>query len=175
MTKTRRMLFMSLALFALLVVPAGAEVFSVRMTNDTVFTTRYQPQQDGRDESKLIMLTEFGNFISLPKASVAEITSETESRGFGTVLDTSTIMIGWAPNDKPGAEEVATDPTSRLLNYLENRDSAPEQDFSVQQFVTTEGAGQGGLPASGVTSSGSSSFPVGGAGPVAAEPSTIDQ
>ncbi len=105
-----------------------------------------------------------------------EVTSETESRGFGTVLDNHTVVIGWAPNDRPEPTEQATDPTSQLLNYLRGRDAAMQQDFSVQQFVNPDEAGLGGIPALGVSSSGSSSFPVAFGGTAAVvEPSTVDE
>lgn len=175
MVKTRRSLFTCLVLALIVSLPAGAEVFTIRMNNDTEFVTRYQPRQDPRDENKVVMLTEFGNWIALSKEAILDITSETETRGFGTVLDTRTIVIGWAPNDKPQPGAEATDPTTQLLNYLKARDSIPEQDFSVQQFVNTDDAGLGGIPAAGITSSGSSSFPVAFGGTVAAEPQTIDQ
>ena len=170
-----RALILALALVALAAAPAAAEVFKIKLTNQTEFVTRYQPLQDPRNEDKVNLLTEFGNWISLPKSAVTEIEAEVEARGFGTVLDTATILIGWAPNDKPVPTDEPVDPTTRLLNYLQGRDAADQQDFSVDQFVTTESAGAGGLPASGVTSSGSSSFPVGSGGVDAAEPAVIDQ
>lgn len=175
MMNSRRSLLLCLLLALVIVVPAGAEVFTIKMKNDSEFITRYQPQQDPRDEGKVVMLTEYGNWIALSKTAIADITSETESRGFGTVLDTRTIVIGWAPNDKAAPGEEATDPTTQLLNYLRGRDAAQEQDFSVQQFVNPDEAGLGGIPASGITSSGSSSFPVAFGGTVAAEPTVVDQ
>ncbi len=175
MVKTRRTLVVGLVLAVAVALPAGAEVFTVKMKNSTEFVTRYQPRQDARDENKIMLLTEYGNWVALSKDTIADITSETESRGFGTVLDTNTIVIGWAPNDKADPNAPPPDPTTQLLNYLKGRDSQPEQDFTVQQFVTTEGAGLGGIPAAGVSSSGSSSFPVGAGGTAAFEPSVIDQ
>ena len=175
MVKTRRSLLFCLALAVVVALPAGAETFTVKMKNDTEFVTRYQPRQDPRDESKVVMLTEYGNWIALSKDAIVDIVSETEARGFGTVLDTRTILIGWAPNDKPEPGSEAVDPTTQLLNYMRSRDAAQQQDFTVQQFVNPDEAGLGGIPAAGVTSSGSSSFPVAVGGTVAAEPSVIDQ
>jgi hypothetical protein len=175
MRNTHRSLLVVSLLALAFAVPAGAEVFTVTLNNDAEFKTRYQPQQDPNSDDKVMILTEFGNWISLHKSIISEIVSETESRGFGTVLDTNTIVIGWAPNDAPSPSEEAVDPTTRLMNYLTSRDSQ-RQDFSVQQFVTTESAGQGGLPAAGAAVSGNTSFPVfGGGGTIANEPQTIDQ
>jgi hypothetical protein len=175
MMKTSRLTLLCLGIAAAASLPASAEVFTVKMTNQTSFITRYQPQQDPRDEGKISLLTEFGNWVSIHKAQIDEITSETESRGFGTVLDTHTIVIGWAPNDKPEEAAPSNDPTSKLLDYMRSRDSASEQDFSVQQFVSSDDAGVGGLPARDVSSSGSSSFPVAVGGTIANEPAVIDQ
>ncbi len=175
MVKTRRSFLVCLVLAAAVSLPTSAEVFTITMKNDTEFLTRYQPRQDPRNENQVVFLTEVGNWIALSKDTIAEITSDTEARGFGTVLDTSTILIGWAPNDKLDPAAEATDPTTQLLNYLRERDSRPEQDFSVQQFVNPDEAGLGGIPAAGITSSGSSSFPVAFGTPGAVEPPTPDQ
>ena len=175
MMKKSRLTLLCLGVAAAVALPAGAEVFTVTMTNQTTFITRYQPQQNPREEDKVSLLTEFGNWVTLYKEQIADITSETESRGFGTVLDTSTIVIGWAPNDKPEATAPSNDPTSQLLDYLRGRDQASEQDFSVQQFVSSDDAGLGGLPARGAASSGNTSFPVAVGGTIANEPAVIDQ
>lgn len=164
------------ALALVVALPAAAEIYTVSLTNGAVIESRYPPRQHPRDEGKLSMLTEVGNWISLPKEMVADVTSETESKGFGLVIDTQTILIGWAPNDAPtGPVEAEMDPTTRLLNYLRARDSAPQQDFSVQQFVNAEDAGLGGLPAAGAAYSGNTDFPVSVGGRASVEPSVIDQ
>jgi len=175
MRKTYLSLLVVPLLAVALALPAAAEVFTVTLNNDAEFKTRYQPRQDPRDENKVIILTEFGNWVALQKPMISEIISDTEARGFGTVLDTNTIVIGWAPNDAPMPSDEPVDPTTRLMNYLNSRDSQ-RQDFSVQQFVTTENAGSGGLPAAGAAVSGNTAFPVyGGGGTIANEPQTIDQ
>lgn len=171
-----RSLTVLVALTLVVTLPAAAETFTVKLTNGAEVESRYQPRQHPRDEGKLLMLTEVGNWISLSKEMVADITSETESKGYGLVIDTQTILIGWAPNDAPTGEvEADMDPTTRLLNYLRARDDAPQQDFSVPQFVTSEEAGTGGLPAGGAAFSGNTEFPVAVGGTQSAEPSTIDQ
>ena len=175
MLKTHRALVICLVLALASALPAAAEVFTVTMSNDTEFVTRYQPRQDPRDESQVMLLTQFGNWIALSKDEIVDIASETQARGFGTMLDTRTVLIGWAPNDRPVEGAEAADPTTQLLNFLRDQSSQSEQDFSVNQFVTTENAGMGGLPAAGVSSSGSSSFPVGFGGTTAVEPQTSDQ
>lgn len=127
--------------------PAAAEVFFVKLKNGNTFETRYRPQLAGWDENKVVFLTEVGNRISLMKDDIVEITSDTEVKGFGTVIDTTTIVIGWAPNDSPSGEE-PVDPNTQWMQYLD-RMQQDRPNFNVEQFVEPEeaGASGGGLPA----------------------------
>jgi hypothetical protein len=142
----------------LLAAPAGAELFTVTLTTGSTFETRYQPVQSAVDEGKLQLLTDTGNWISLDKEIVVSITSETESKGFGTVIDTQTIALGWDPTSLVLQEEAeaaeSQDPTTRLLNYLmeqEQARSASETPFSNQPFVEPSEAGGIPLWMTGVT------------------------
>jgi hypothetical protein len=127
---------------------ASAETFTVTLDSGMSFLSRYQPKLTP-DESKVMILTDMGNWIALPKARVTGVTSSTESRGFGRVIDTTTISLGLAPNEvDPEEAGTASDPAAALLKYLADRDSAPQRDYSVEQFVDTEGAGTGGFPSS---------------------------
>ncbi len=148
-------LFTGVAILAIALVlvtgPAAAAVFKVTLTNGSTIETRYRPAQSADDESKIKLITENGNWISLPKDLVESVTSDFEAKGYGTVLSTTTVILGWSPNDAPaaGAEGADTDPTERLLNYFQQRDSANTQQappYSVQQFV--EPNSQGGIPIS---------------------------
>lgn len=144
---------------------ATAGTYTITLDNGLSFTTRYQPKVSQPDESKVMLLTDQGNWIALPKELVSEVTSSIESRGFGRVIDTTTIALGFAPNevDPQEAAGSAADPTSALLQYLTQRDSGQQRDYSVEQFVDTEGAGAGGFPStygSGFSNSGRpQSFP----------------
>lgn len=147
------------ALVVLLPMVAAAETFTVTLDNGNSILTRYQPVLSMPDEATVHLLTDMGNWISLPRDSVVSVTTETESRGFGRVIDTTTISLGFAPNETElTAGETPSDPMTELLRYLSRRDSAPVRDYSVQQFVDTESAGLGGFPSSygsGYSSSGS--------------------
>lgn len=165
----------------LLPIAATAAAFTVTLDNGNTMISRYQPKLSMPDETKVMFLTDTGNWISLPRERVVGVTSETELRGFGRVINTTTIALGFAPNEGNPADEAgaATDPTTQLLRYLTQRDSAAQQqDYSVDQFVDTENAGQGGFPSSygGNAFSGGSVFGGGGAagfvapGPVLAPP-----
>ena len=79
------------SLFGLLAAgPIAAAVFTVTLTSGNTFVTRYQPHQSDSQEDKILLMTEFGNWIFLPKEAVASVTADTESKGFGTVLDSQT-------------------------------------------------------------------------------------
>lgn len=125
MLRTSRYLI-ALSLLALLAAPAGAELFTITLQNGSTFTSRYQPVQSSTDEGKLQFLTDYGNWITLKKDTVSSIQSRTESKGFGIVLDTQTIALGWDPTSIQEAEdaEAPEDPTAQLLRYLVEQDQA---------------------------------------------------
>jgi hypothetical protein len=95
---------LSLLLFALLlaVVPAAgsAAVYTVTLSNGTTFDTRYQPEYASWDPEKVILLTEFGNQIAFAASEIQSVTVDTETKGFGYQIDTTTMALGWAPNDE---------------------------------------------------------------------------
>jgi len=137
---------------------AAAETFTVALDNGNTILTRYQPKVSLPDEEKVMLLTESGNWISIPRHRVTGITSNTESRGFGKVINTTTISLGLSPNEGAPDAEVPVDPTTALLNYLAAERAGTQRDYSVEQFVETEGAGVGGFPSNfgaGVANSGS--------------------
>ena len=82
-------------LFAL--TPAMAEVFRVQLKNGNEFATRYQPKVAEWDENKVVLLTDVANRITLHIDDIADITHDSQMQGFGTVIDTTTIVLGWAP------------------------------------------------------------------------------
>jgi len=146
MRQTMRLTWI-LALLAMLPMAAAAETFTLTLDNGTTLLTRYQPKLSMPDESKVMLLTETGNWIAIARESVVGLTNSTESRGFGRVIDTTTIALGPSPNELELVEgDSPSDPATRLLEYMTERDSAPERDYSVNQFVNTEAAGQGGFP-----------------------------
>jgi len=128
-----------LMLFA--ITPAMAEVFRVQLKNGNHFTSRYQPKLAEWDESKVVLLTDVGNRITLLKDDIASVTHDSQVQGFGTVIDTTTIVLGWAPNDAP----TETDPSAeaQFQQYLDSL-MGNRRENTVQQFVNTEDAGQGG-------------------------------
>lgn len=185
MRKTLRFLFVSALLVALPAV-AVAEVFTITLANGNSFTSRYRPKTAGWDADKALLLTDQGNWISLAKTDIASVVVETEVRGFGKVIDTTTISLGVTPNDAAQAESAlgaGGDPMDRLLSYLQGQ-QGDRPNYSVNQFVDPSEAGatpSGGLPAyfgGGGQSVGGTAFPgsggFGGGVPVGV-PGEIDE
>ena len=170
-----RCLFVASAALLLVAFPALSETYTVELSNGTSFESRYRPIQAAWDESKVMLLTDVGNWIAVERADIVAVEVGTESKGFGKVIDIHTIALGWAPNDAPtGDADAALDPTTRLLNFLQDQ-SANRPDYNVQQFVDPSDAGRnhGGLPVGGYTGLGDTAFPTRG-GSDFSEPQTID-
>jgi hypothetical protein len=103
-----RLFTITTLLLALVAGPAMATIFTITLKNGTVFESRYRPAEADWDTTQLTFLTDWGNWMSIPKDDVDSILSEIEGRGFGTQIDTTTIAFGW----DPGLTEEETD---RLL------------------------------------------------------------
>jgi hypothetical protein len=147
----------------LLAVPglAAAETYTVTLDNGHEILTRYQPKVSQPDETKVMLLTENGNWIAIARSRVVSVTSNTETSGFGRMINNTTIALGLSPNDVVDDSLVPTDPTTALLNMMAAQNSQPQRDYSVQQFVNTEDAGKGGFPANFGTGVSNSRTPAG--------------
>ncbi|MGE0638771.1 MAG: hypothetical protein AB7G12_10640 [Thermoanaerobaculia bacterium] len=142
----RSILSLALSASAMLILASAgsAAIYTVTLQNGATFDTRYQPQHASWDESKIVILSEFGNVISFSKDEVVSVKVDTETRGFGHQLDDTTIAMGWAPND-------AIDPNSdegRAAIAAEQAAAAQQanapQVYNQNQFV--EPASLTGLP-----------------------------
>lgn len=91
------------AVATLVTAPLGAAIFVIHLENGTTFESRYEPVDAEWDSSKLAFTDEWGNDIALKKSDIARVESDVEAAGFGTVIDNTTIALGWAPNDAPEA------------------------------------------------------------------------
>jgi hypothetical protein len=130
----------SLLALLLLAVPAGAEVYYVTLTNGSVIETATQPQEASWDASMVLLMTDVGNWIGLPKAEVEGVRSELDNEGYGLRINADTILLGWAPNDNPipGEEGKAGDEADgRVADALERAVAIREEEsrYSVDQFV----------------------------------------
>ncbi|HEX2644146.1 MAG TPA: hypothetical protein VHU81_14220 [Thermoanaerobaculia bacterium] len=140
-------LLLAIALTALFALPAKAELFYVTLQNGTVMESRYQPQEASWDRDLVLLMSDVGNWIGIPKDQVEEVRSESQNRGYGMAIDTATILLGFAPNDAadPNADPVqgatqTQDPNSaagRTASALEaiNQQRQRDDSYSVQQFV----------------------------------------
>ena len=142
MRQLRSTLLVLLAV-GLLTAPAVAETFTLTLTNGNTFESRYRPQEASWDANQVMMMTDQGHWIALPKDDIVEVVAETEALGFGKVIDTTTIDLGIAPNDMPLPDEQEAPSNLDVLQQLLQR---PERSYDVPQFVSPGEAGQGGLP-----------------------------
>lgn len=147
----RRTKLATLALALLLAAaPAVAEtLFHVELANGEEFKTFYSPQEASWDSDTILFLNDVGNWMAVPRDQVVEVRSDTEVKGFGKVIDSTTIEIGYLLNDEPTPEELeeqggsAATAQDALLPFLR---SEPQPDYTVQQFVNPEDAS--GIPLS---------------------------
>ncbi len=124
---------------ALVAGAVAAETFTVTLDDGASLLTRYRPKLPASGD-RVYLLTDVGNWIAFDRASVVSVTSDLESKGYGLVIDTTTIALGTAPNDRQVVEEQAEiSGDMALLSYLRARDAAA-QSFTVPQFVEPEQA-----------------------------------
>jgi hypothetical protein len=144
--RRRLVVFAALAAAAVVLLaplPAAAEVYHVKLVSGDEFETRYQPVETSWDSNQLLLITEVGNWIALSKEDVEGVTTETETKGYGRVINTTTIMLGSSSGDAEDEtkEKTEVSPMDALREML-NR---PQPNYSVEQFVEPSEAG-GGLP-----------------------------
>ena len=156
----QQIVFTALLLTLIAASSASAQVYTVVLEGGSSFDTRYEPIDAEWDDSVSMILTDQGNWIAIAKEDILDVISEVESSGFGYRLDTSTIVVGWTYNDEtqldengnpadPSLNQGAFDP--RAAGYVPvegNIGGAPEarDSYSIDQFVDTGNAGQGGIP-----------------------------
>lgn len=128
---------------ALLALPAGAEIYTITLTNGTVVETAQQPQEATWDSSLVLFLTDVGNWIGVSKTEIESVRTETQRKGYGIRISDSTVAIGWAPNDLPTEEEAQArgGGAERVGQALDRIVGMREQEsqYSIDQFVEPEG------------------------------------
>lgn len=136
---------LALALAALCAVPAVAEVYHVELANGEQFDSRYPPEEASWDSDLLLFHTETGNWAGVRREEVVQVTIETELRGAGQRIDSTTIYMGRTANSAPppGAEGEA-DPSVALLQAIYEQGQS-QQSYSIDQFVEPGETG-GGIP-----------------------------
>jgi len=143
----RTLALLSLSALAAIAWPAHAEVYTVTLKNGSTFLTRYQPREAAWDRAKVTFMTDLGNAISLPKNEIAAIASESENRGFGRAINSTTVEMGMAPNDAadpnspgPGGQGNTADAVMRALQA----GAGQQPVYNMHQFV--EPNALGGMP-----------------------------
>ncbi len=114
---------------------AQAELYTVTLTNGTTFETRYKPIPAEWDENVVLINTNRGNQIGLLTEEIADVASHAEVTGFGYQLNTTTLFVGWSPND---IDDVGED--GEPLN-LEEMFPEAAPSFTLDQFVDIPVAG----------------------------------
>lgn len=136
--RTPRLIVLTLLLVAA-AATAHAEFYTVTLTNGTTFQTRYRPTPAEWDENVVMISTDRGNWIGLQTDEIADVSSHAESTGFGYQLDSTTLFVGWVPND---VDEGGEDGEGLDLEAM-----FPEAEPSnvLEQFVDVPGAEGGSL------------------------------
>jgi hypothetical protein len=118
--------------------PAAAAVYHLTLTNGSVIDSLYEPQEASWDHDMVLVLTDAGNWMGVEKADLATVSSENAMRGFGVVINATTIALGDAPNDAPVAnpKDAGSSTQQVLQNLLQQQQSKP--NYTIQQGVQTE-------------------------------------
>ncbi len=136
----------------LLTTVVSAGTYTVTLNNGTSFVTRYKPVDAEWDDNVVMLNSDRGNWVAIAKDEIADIVSDVESTGFGYQVNTTTVFVGWSPNDLQGDEEgeggggdgggASGEGESNLP------DPNPAPSYSLDQFVDvpTAGAGVGTQP-----------------------------
>ena len=128
---------------------AEAATYTVTLNNGTSFITRYKPEDADWDDNVLVFTTDRGNWIALPKDDVADVISDVEASGFGYQVDTTTLFVGWSPNDLvgeegEGGEGAAAGAGGAGQTVNENLpDPNPQPSFALEQFIDTSNLAAG--------------------------------
>ncbi len=123
-----------------LAAPVAAETYLVTLQNGTTIESRYQPQEASWDAGTVLFMTETGNWIGMKKSEIASVEQQNNLRGFGFVINPTTVEIGWAPND---AEDPAAagqnDLGARLIQALggSQQPAQSKEPYTIQQGVGT--------------------------------------
>ncbi len=89
----------------LAVAPLSAAIYTVTLKNGSTFESRYQPEDASWDKTMIVFLDEWGNTVALPKDQVDKVESDFEAKGYGKMIDNTTMSLGWAPNDSAAPPE----------------------------------------------------------------------
>ena len=136
----RLIVVLTLFLAAAAVHAAGTGTsFTVTLKNGTTFETRYRPVQAEWDPKVSMINTSQGNWIALMNDDIVDVSSAAERSGFGYQVDTTTIYLGWSPNDLVGEDEEG----KAKLNYEVGDIPESAIDSSINQFLNIDSVSAG--------------------------------
>ena len=143
----RRTAFFFTLGFLLLATMVSAGTYTVTLTNGTSFVTRYEPVDAEWDDNIVMLNSDQGNWIALPKDEIADVISDVEATGFGYQVNTTTVFVGWSPNESEGegeGEGGERDGSSGVEGEGSNLpEPFPQTSFGLEQFVDVPGSGGG--------------------------------
>ncbi len=131
---------LALGMLLVLALPAGADIYHVKLSSGTVIDTRYQPQDASWDKSMVLLLTEVGNWVGVRKDEIESVTAENATRGFGVTIRNNTISPGFAPNDQPNPNgDKGAAALDRLTQAIQGLSQSQQQKpYTIQQGVSSE-------------------------------------
>jgi len=153
----------TLATLLLLALAASAHAayFTVTLKNGTTFDIRYNPVKADWDPRYTMFLTDQGNWIALQNTDIADVVSHAEESGYGYQLNTTTLFLGWSPNDLV-TDEVDEEGNVTTSSQYEAGADDGGTDYSIDQFLNIQSAdpsatGGGGIPIGTVVTEGGGS------------------
>jgi len=117
------------------VAPLSAAVYTVSLNNGTSFETRYEPRNAPWDPNKIVFLDEWGTLISLSKDDVTEVVSDFEAKGFGRIIDDTTMELGFAPNDSIDPDSPEGQQAAATAATAAAQQAAGQETITYDQFV----------------------------------------
>jgi len=90
-----------MAALVVVAAPLSAATYTITLTSGGTFSTLYKPIDAPWNPQEVVFYDETGNLIGLAKSDISSIESDVEANGYGHVIDNTTMILGWAPNDKP--------------------------------------------------------------------------
>lgn len=143
----RRTLLLFSAGLLLLATVVSAGTYTVTLNNGTSFITRYKPVDAEWDDNMVMLSSDRGNWIAIAKDEIADVISDVESTGFGYQVNTTTVFVGWSPNDLEGDGEGEGEGGAGGAAGGEGEsnlpDPGPAPSFGLDQFVDIPSAGSG--------------------------------
>ena len=115
--------------------------FIVNLKNGSTLISKYRPVTAAFDDSFMLVMTSAGNSIAIEKSSIESIVSDLENRGFGVVIDVSTVIVGRSANDAEQLDLSTGGGFQDLQGMLQ-----------MQNFANNAGALAGGGQSSGFAS-----------------------